>query len=170
MCEPIHKRRLTRREDLSLSLYPSLVSFVGISFFLSISLCLYPSLSLSLSLSLSPSLCFSLLSPSLFPPSISQSLCFCSLQERDREHIGRIGSNTKQAESLFFNRALQGVSGDIKCWGRNSYGDLGVGDSENRGDKPEHMGNNLAVVNLGNHALARQVVAHNGATASDLSV
>ena len=34
------------------------------------------------------------------------------------------------------------VSGSFKCWGRNTYGQLGlpVGDTYNRGDEPGEMG------------------------------
>jgi alpha-tubulin suppressor-like RCC1 family protein len=39
--------------------------------------------------------------------------------------------------------------GEIKCWGAGSYGQLGLGDSQNRGDLPNELGNNLASVRLG---------------------
>lgn len=38
----------------------------------------------------------------------------------------------------------------LKCWGRSSgYGELGYGDSENRGDEFGEMGDNLPTVDLG---------------------
>ncbi|MFN3202876.1 MAG: fibrinogen-like YCDxxxxGGGW domain-containing protein [Bradymonadia bacterium] len=37
----------------------------------------------------------------------------------------------------------------IKCWGRNSHGQLGLGDTNNRGDAANEMGNNLPYVDLG---------------------
>lgn len=37
----------------------------------------------------------------------------------------------------------------IKCWGRNDYGQLGIGDALHRGTSPSHMGDALAVVDLG---------------------
>ena len=41
--------------------------------------------------------------------------------------------------------------GVIKCWGRNEYGQLGLGDTSNRGDGPGEMGDNLPVVDLGTY-------------------
>jgi len=38
--------------------------------------------------------------------------------------------------------------GSVKCWGRNQYGQLGVGDTEARGDEPGEMGDALPAVSL----------------------
>ncbi|MFN3199957.1 MAG: thrombospondin type 3 repeat-containing protein [Bradymonadia bacterium] len=40
-------------------------------------------------------------------------------------------------------------TGDVKCWGYNSYGDLGLGDTSHRGDHGGELGDNLPTVDLG---------------------
>jgi len=40
-------------------------------------------------------------------------------------------------------------NGDLSCWGRNGRGELGLGDTINRGDVPGQMGRNLPKVDLG---------------------
>jgi alpha-tubulin suppressor-like RCC1 family protein len=47
----------------------------------------------------------------------------------------------------------------IRCWGNNFFGQLGLGDSENRGDDPNEMGNNLLSADLGSSQLAVAVAA-----------
>lgn len=39
--------------------------------------------------------------------------------------------------------------GKVKCWGRNDYGQLGLGDTVHRGGQPEDMGDSLRTVDLG---------------------
>ena len=41
-------------------------------------------------------------------------------------------------------------TGSVKCWGYNSLETLGLGNTQNVGDAPGEMGNNLAEVDLGN--------------------
>ncbi len=52
-------------------------------------------------------------------------------------------------------------TGDVKCWGYNSDGELGQGDDINRGDMADQMGANLPVVDLGT---GRTAVAISGGT------
>ena len=47
----------------------------------------------------------------------------------------------------------------VKCWGKGGNGQLGYGDTSNRGDGSNEMGNNLPTVDLGTGKTAKQVVA-----------
>ena len=40
-------------------------------------------------------------------------------------------------------------SGKFKCWGNSPYGELGYGDTKNRGDNSNEMGDNLPYVDVG---------------------
>lgn len=47
----------------------------------------------------------------------------------------------------------------LKCWGNNQYGQLGLGDTDNRGDDPGEMGDSLPTVNLGTNLFPVKVAA-----------
>jgi len=50
-------------------------------------------------------------------------------------------------------------NGSVKCWGENSYGQLGLGDIINRGDNSSEMGDNLTIVDLGSGRTATAIAA-----------
>ncbi len=55
--------------------------------------------------------------------------------------------------------------GHIKCWGCNEFGQLGLGDTNNRGDQPGEMGDNLPAVDLGTGAVEQIAVGTDSACA-----
>jgi alpha-tubulin suppressor-like RCC1 family protein len=50
----------------------------------------------------------------------------------------------------------------LKCWGDNRWGQLGKGNTDNLGDDPGEMGNNLADVDLGTGLTATYILASGG--------
>lgn len=54
------------------------------------------------------------------------------------------------------------VDGNVKCWGRNESGQLGYGDTRQRGDDPDEMGANLPFVNLGTNRTVRELATSSG--------
>ncbi|HRI70492.1 MAG TPA: hypothetical protein PK156_39945, partial [Polyangium sp.] len=63
--------------------------------------------------------------------------------------------------------------GSVKCWGYNTDGQLGLGDTINRGDNPGEMGDNLPIVQLGMGKTAVAVTVgtyHSCALLNDSSV
>ena len=59
--------------------------------------------------------------------------------------------------------------GGVKCWGQNNYGQLGVGDSINRGNSLNQMGSNLPFVNLGAGKGAKSMAAGSSHTCAILN-
>ncbi len=53
-----------------------------------------------------------------------------------------------EGSSAFHQCALLNNDG-LRCWGQNTYGSLGLGDTRSRGASPDDMGSNLEYVELG---------------------
>eukprot|EP01083_Nonionella_stella_P188793 696774_1 len=56
------------------------------------------------------------------------------------------------------------IANTVKCWGRNAFGALGQGDSNNRGDEANEMGDDLLEIDLGTNFIPMQIVAGSGYT------
>jgi E3 ubiquitin-protein ligase HERC3 len=56
----------------------------------------------------------------------------------------------------------------VKCWGGNSFGGLGQGDTNNRGDSENEVGDNLAAIDLGSERTATAIAAGNEHTCAIL--
>jgi len=59
-------------------------------------------------------------------------------------------------------------TGEMKCWGHNGYGDLGLGDTDYRGDGPGEMGDTLPAVDIGSGRVALALAAGGGHTCAQL--
>lgn len=59
-------------------------------------------------------------------------------------------------------------TGQVKCWGENLFGELGLGDRNQRGDEPDEMGNNLPCVDLGTGHTVLNVTAGRASTCATL--
>ncbi|MBT3479448.1 MAG: T9SS type A sorting domain-containing protein [Candidatus Marinimicrobia bacterium] len=67
------------------------------------------------------------------------------------------------AVSLFHTAVILD-NGNVKAWGRNSYGQLGQGHKNNLGDGSGEMGDNLSAVNLGTGRTAIAIAAGSNST------
>ena len=56
------------------------------------------------------------------------------------------------------------TDGDLKSFGQNWAGHLGYGDTENRGDDSDEMGDNLPVVDLGSNFTIADMTGGNRVT------
>jgi alpha-tubulin suppressor-like RCC1 family protein len=61
------------------------------------------------------------------------------------------------------------VTGQVKCWGRNDHGQLGLGDTQDRGGLPGQMGANLPFVDVDPVRQVKSLSLGNGHTCAVLS-
>ena len=64
------------------------------------------------------------------------------------------GRSAKFISASKLHTCVQLDDGSVKCWGGNNYGQLGLGNTQNRGDAPHEMGDNLTAVDLGRFDVA----------------
>ena len=74
-----------------------------------------------------------------------------------------LGTNrsARQVATGFYHTCALLDDATVKCWGNNSSGQLGQGDTNARGDSPGEMGDSLPAIPLGTGRTAVQVVARN---------
>ena len=63
----------------------------------------------------------------------------------------------KQVAASKFNTCVILNDDTVKCWGRGNNGQLGQGDTNDRGDEAGEMGDDLPVINLGTDKTAKQI-------------
>ena len=81
------------------------------------------------------------------------------------EEVVMSAGNTGNADSLAFglqSGCAIGASGNIKCWGDGSEGQLGLGNTQNIGDDADETGTDLSFVNLGTNASVDKIVIGEG--------
>ena len=79
----------------------------------------------------------------------------------DKLHFVDLGEG-RTAKALFarYNYTCAILDNNqVKCWGDNYFGQLGLGDTNNRGDEPYEMGDELPSVDLGEDRTTKAVIA-----------
>ena len=81
-------------------------------------------------------------------------LACCAVALRTQSFDGRVAAAPRLSPSLMvaaggqFNCAVL-TNGTLKCWGQNTYGQLGLGNTNNYGDNPDEVGTGLPAVDVG---------------------
>ena len=80
--------------------------------------------------------------------------------------VGADGNEAPGASAAFRQLSAGGshtcaivFDGSVRCWGLNDKGQLGLGDTANRGDAAGEMGDNLPAVDLGTGRTATAISA-----------
>eukprot|EP00285_Hemiselmis_virescens_P015982 CAMPEP_0173379004 /NCGR_PEP_ID=MMETSP1356-20130122/2104_1 /TAXON_ID=77927 ORGANISM="Hemiselmis virescens, Strain PCC157" /NCGR_SAMPLE_ID=MMETSP1356 /ASSEMBLY_ACC=CAM_ASM_000847 /LENGTH=343 /DNA_ID=CAMNT_0014332271 /DNA_START=1 /DNA_END=1032 /DNA_ORIENTATION=+ len=69
------------------------------------------------------------------------------------------GRSAKSVAVGVFHTCALLDNGSVKCWGRNIHAQLGLGDTNSRGDNVDEMGDNLPTVDLGTGRTAKFISA-----------
>jgi len=64
-------------------------------------------------------------------------------------HLGETFGSIAQIEGMLWGFCARSTEGEVKCWGRNVNGNLGLGDTNSRGYADGEMGDALPITNLG---------------------
>ncbi len=92
------------------------------------------------------------LSPAVFSVLIILACCAAALQTQPFD--ARVAAAPRLSPSLmvaagpYYSCAVL-TNGTLKCWGQNSHGQLGLGNTDNYGDDPSEVGTGLPAVDVG---------------------
>lgn len=86
------------------------------------------------------------------------ALKVCGEDERWAEET-RYCSEVAQVVAGGWHTCVRFEDGSVKCWGRNNFGQLGLGDDMPRGIEAPQLGANLHAINLGSGRTAKAIFA-----------
>merc|ERR1719343_673041 len=78
------------------------------------------------------------------------------------------GRSAKALASGYHHTCAIMDNDEVKCWGGNRYGQLGYGDTSNRGDASGEMGDSLAAIDLGTGRSAKALACGSSHTCAIL--
>eukprot|EP00435_Cladocopium_sp_Y103_P024305 s864_g5.t5 len=112
---------------------------------------------------------YALCATTLITPTVSNLKCVTSVTYQSGLRL--VGGNSEYVLLGTDRRAVEVLgptsytmcakldNSSVKCWGKNDYGQLGLGDKTDRGQTAATMGDNLTVLNLGSNLTILKVVS-----------